>query len=79
MTALEHLPTDYTANLSELTPEQRLAIEVDRARWFEAWRMFMKWPPHQIRAWLADQTDSELRADMARRLNQIKDRTKGAK
>lgn len=71
----ERLPTSYALNLSDMTQEQREAIEEDRQRWNKARIMIRDMQPWQIRAWL-DEQQGEYRTDMARRLNVKKARLK---
>ena len=44
-------------NLATLPPDQRAAIEQDKAEWFEAWSMVRKMTPEQIKLWLYRQSD----------------------
>jgi hypothetical protein len=46
-------------------------IELDRRRWYKAWKMLRDKPDAEIRHWLTVQPESK-RKDMARRLNAIR-------
>lgn len=56
-------------NLAALPAHEQQAIELDKQRWAEAFRLSTTMYPHEIRAWLAQQPDEEYREDMRRRLN----------
>jgi|GEM_PF-4335541 len=56
-------------NLASLPAHEQQAIEQDKQRWAEAFRISSTMHPHEIRAWLTQQADDEYREDMRRRLN----------
>lgn len=66
---IKNLPNDYSHNLSNLTPEQRAAIEEDKQRWFKAHQLLKGSKPVEIRRWITEQANDDYRADMKRRLN----------
>lgn len=74
--ALASLPGDYKANLSDMTDSQRQAIEEDKRRWFRAHKITRSKRPMEIRKWLDSIADADYRLDMARRLNQMRSKTK---
>ena len=61
-------------NLAELSEAKRRAIEIDRARWFQARTMYEK-PRAEVVAWLEGLPEEE-REDMRQRLNTIIQRRK---
>ena len=73
---LEGLPSDYKANLSDMTDGQRAAIEEDKRRWLKAHKITISKRPTEIRRWLDSIADADYRLDMARRLNQMRSKGK---
>lgn len=58
-----------------MTPAE---IEEDKARWLEAHKQLQRMP-HQARQWIDQQTDSEYREDMRRRLNEVRENRKSGR
>jgi hypothetical protein len=56
-------------NLAARPADEQQAIELDKQRWSEAFRITTTMQAQEIRVWLAQQTDVEYREDMRRRLN----------
>lgn len=61
-------------NLADLSEAKQKAIELDRARWFEARKMIEN-TRERVTQWLQSLPDDE-REDMRRRLNAIQQRRK---
>lgn len=65
-------------NLANLTKAERDVLE-DKRRWFEARQMLTKNGRATVERWLYGIEDLELREDMRRRLNTIKENMRRAK
>jgi hypothetical protein len=65
----------YPPNLCDLTHEERQAIELDKVRWFTAYKWITTLTRPQINSKLAELSGDEL-DDMRSRLNTIKNKYK---
>lgn len=61
-------------NMSEAELE---AVEVDKAKWLEAWKMYSGWGKQRLISWLKFHEDEAHREDIRRRLNTIRINRKG--
>lgn len=63
--------------MMHMTPEERAAVEVDKAKWLEANKMYKTWGMKRIIQWLAANQGKPDVEDMRRRLNTIRLNNKG--
>lgn len=77
--AKQHEPAPVTEIklMQDMSPEELAATEVDKVRWFEAWKMYRSWGKRRLMAWLETHEDVNHREDMRRRLNVIRINRRG--
>lgn len=59
--------------MMHMTPAEREAVEVDKARWLDANKMYKTWGSKRIIQWLAANQGRPDVEDMRRRLNVIRE------
>lgn len=68
----EPAPVTEIKLMQDMSPEELAATEVDKVRWFEAWKMYQSKNKQKIVSWLEGCKDPEVREDLRRRLNVIR-------